>query len=293
VSARRSPAEPMPLEEVQRFMEGALQRPAPLASDSELVAMTERCITGNRRLSPVEQLEIYREQFWLRHKGALREDFPTLLHLLGDDAFDALAEAYLLAHPPASFTLRDLGDRLAAFVETTPPWKDDPILGEAARLEWAFVEAFDAPDSPALDPSALTGAREEAWANARVEFQPALRRLSLTYPVDELRGKIRAGEPVSQSPPRSSTPRRHVVIYRAGLGHAGSTADLGTLQYIEVEPMAFELLEALAKGMPLGPACESVADAAGVDDPSALEARIGALFQQWAAFGWMSRVIFA
>ena len=59
----------------------------------------------------------------------------------------------------------------------------------------------------------------------------------------QMRGKLRAGEPVTR--PEASP--QNVVIYRAGLGHAGSTADLGTLQYIDVDPMAYELLESLAK----------------------------------------------
>jgi hypothetical protein len=279
----------LPLGELQAFMEGALQRTMPLAECADLATMTARAIAGNARLSPVEQLDIYREQFWLRHVDSLREDFPTLLHLLGNEAFADLARAYVLAHPPASFTLRDLGVELAAFVAKTAPWKDDAVLAEAARLEWAFIEAFDAPDALPLDPSTLANASEDAWGNARIRFQPAMQRLSLAYPVHELRAKARAGESFD----RPAAGRVHVVVYRAGLGHEGSTADKGTLQYIEVEPTAFELLEALGRGEPLAAACEGVAEGAGVDGPGDMETRVSAWFQQWAAFGWVSRVEFA
>ena len=42
-------------------------------------------IAGNDRLTPEEQAEIYREQFWLRHRDVLRDDYPALRHLLGEE----------------------------------------------------------------------------------------------------------------------------------------------------------------------------------------------------------------
>jgi len=278
-----------PLDELQRFMARAIQRHSPLAEDAgDLAPMTARAIAGNDRLSPVEQLDVYREQFWLRHVGSLREDFPSLVHVLGDDRFEELCRAYLDEHPPTSFTLRDLGDRLAAFVATFEPWKNDPLLADIARLEWAFIEAFDAPDAPRLDVSALASATEDAWPRARIVFQPAMRRLALAYPVHDLRGKVRAGDAAERPDARDAW----VVVYRAGLGHEGSTADLGTLQYVDVEPLAFQLLGALATGTPLGAACEEVAAANGDGRTEELEGRLGAWFQQWAAFGWISAVDF-
>jgi hypothetical protein len=64
------------------------------------------------RTTPVERLEIYREQFWLRHRSSLVEDFPGVSGILGRRAWAALIEGYLEAHPPHSYTLRDLGLRL-------------------------------------------------------------------------------------------------------------------------------------------------------------------------------------
>jgi hypothetical protein len=275
------------LEGLQRFMVSAIQRPTPLVEDAgQLASRTSSAIAGNARLTPIEQLDIYREQFWLRHVGSLREDFPSLVHVLGDESFDELAREYLAAHPPESFTLRDLGDKLPSFVETRAPWAGDPLLADIARLEWAFVEAFDAPDAPPFDVRTLAGGTEDAWAGARIVFQPSMRRLVLAYPAHELRGKVRAGEAAERPDPRDSW----VVIYRAGLGHQGSTADAGTLQYIDVERLAYHLLGALAEGTPLAAACERVVAANAEVDMARIEAHIGGWFQQWGAFGWISRV---
>jgi hypothetical protein len=46
-----------------------------------------------------------------------------------------------------------------------------------ARLEWAYIEAFDAADAPALDPLKLSGIPESAWETARILLDPAVRLL--------------------------------------------------------------------------------------------------------------------
>jgi hypothetical protein len=122
-----------------------------------------------------EGLARYREQFFLRHVGVLEEDFAGVLRAIGHDAFHDLARRYLAAHPPTSFTLRDLGHAFASFIE-------DPVLRDVARLEWARVEAFDGPDAPPLDPASLAGVAEDAWPKARIVLQPSLQRLVLDHP---------------------------------------------------------------------------------------------------------------
>lgn len=117
----------------------------------------------------------YREQFVLRHVAVLEEDFADVVRAVGHDAFHDLARRYLAAHPPTSFTLRDLGRAFPAFVE-------DRVLRDAARLAWARVEAFDGPDAPPLDLTSLAGVAEDAWPRARIVLQPSLQRLVLQHP---------------------------------------------------------------------------------------------------------------
>lgn len=132
-----------------------------------------KAILGDGEVS--EGLARYREQFLLRHVAVLEDDFPDVRSAIGDDAFRDLARRYLAAHPPTSFTLRDLGHAFASFV-------DDPILRDVARLEWALVESFDGPDAPPLDPTSLAGVPEDAWPHARIVLQPSLIRLVLEHP---------------------------------------------------------------------------------------------------------------
>jgi hypothetical protein len=259
-------------------MARVVQRGASAGDDFALRDQAERFIGPNPRLSPYQQLDIYREQFWLRHIGALKEDFVSVHHLLGDEEFRVLCELYVEAHPPTSFTLRDLGARFGDFIEATEPYAKDDLLLDCARLEWAFVEAFDAPDAAPLDPQAIATAPEEAWGDARIVLHPSVQPLLLAHPAHLFRARVRDGE----DPPRPERAPTCVVVYRGA----------EKLMYIAVEPLALKLLDLLASGTALAAACERVASDSGIADPSELEPRVGAWFQAWAGYGWVSRVDF-
>jgi hypothetical protein len=261
------------LREIQEFMVVVLQKPQPLASFEDLAKATPGIVAGNERLSPVEQLDIYREQFWLRHTGALEEDYRTLLHVMGHDAFHSLCADYLAAHPPDSFSLRDLGEKLPDFVSSAARYKDDDLVVDLARYEWAFVDAFDAPDAPPLDVAAIASASEDDWARAKIELAPSAQLVRARFPVDELRAAVQRDE----SPERPAPNDVFLVVWR------GPDA----MKYLDVEPAAYALLARLAAGESLSAACEAIA----ADEP-AVEEKVGPWFQQWAAMGWIARVAF-
>ncbi|WP_394834149.1 DNA-binding domain-containing protein [Pendulispora rubella] len=259
------------LAELQAFLARAATCPRPIPEDAPLAAEAELVATGSARLSPAEQVDIYREQFWLRHRGSLLEDYQTLQHLLGDEGFDALCRRYLEVHPPDCPSLRDLAAKMPSFLAHTDPYRDDGLLADCAQVEWAFIEAFDAADAPPFDASVLATTEEDAWERAVILFHPSLQVLSLAHPAQTFREAIRRGE----TPERPAPQRTHLVVYRAN----------DVLRVEVVEPMAFALLERLARGMPLGPAGEEIA---AMDD--SVESSIGAWFQNWVALGWLADV---
>lgn len=270
------------LASIQRAMAGMLRGASSVAGDPDQARAAEAMAAGNDRLSPTMQLEIYREQFFLRHLEVLRDDFRAIAHALGAEAFESLARAYLEAYPPRSFSLRDLGRDLATFVAHAAPWSSDSLLLELARTEWAFVEAFDAPDAPLLDLASVAALSEDEWQAVRIVLQPAVQRLFLSYPAHDLRLAVRAaGEDpallaaIGRPPPSPA----HVVIFRGP----------ERLQCLDIEPLAFALLEELAGGAPLGEACERVAHCSNASEAELGEA-VGAWFQQWTTLAWISRV---
>jgi hypothetical protein len=268
------------LASMQRALAELMRGASPVADDHARAALAARIVGGNGRLSSAEQVDVYREQYLLRHLDALREDFLTLEHALGDARFEDLAKAYLQAFPPRSFSLRDLGSDLPGFVADVAPWAADPLLADLARVEWAFVEAFDAPDAPPLDLAAVSGVPEDAWPSARLVLQPSVQRLSLRYPAHEVRIAVRNGDPAAVAGVVRPEPApSHVIVFRGG----------ERLQSLAIDAEAYALLDELARGVALGDACERVAAASGASSAS-FEEKVGVWFQQWTALGWLSRI---
>jgi hypothetical protein len=182
----------MNLLELQRRMEEDVRRP--LTSDFEMQRMADdgrptadiaaSYISPNNRLTSFERLEIYNRQYWFRLITAVSEDYPTLNALLGPKRFDALILAYLAEHPSTSWTLRDLGAKIPAFLKAYPEFGGSRhrLAVDVASLELAYVDAFDGKH---LDP--LTADEAQAIGpDSRLSLQPHLQLLELAYPVDNL-----------------------------------------------------------------------------------------------------------
>ncbi len=263
---------------LQRFITDALRRDVATGDGPAFSSeVTDFLVPGPRGLDAGARLEIYREQFWLRHHSNLCDDFPTLRWCVGAAGFREIVSGYLGSHPPRTWNLQRLGADLPMYLSARAPWRDDALALDAVRLDWAFMEAFDAPDAGPLDLRVLTGAPEEAWPGARIALHPSIRRLGLTYPVHELRDAVKRGE----ARERPAAAEARVIVWR-------DAACL--LRVASIEPQAFDLLSELARGTPLGPACEAVARAHGSADTQELGARVGEWFQRWTASGWVSAV---
>ncbi len=180
-----------PLEQTQREFFAALQLPlrgksrastelAPVedSHSPEFLAKAEELIKPSANLSPAESLELYHRQYWFRLLDSIAEDFPTLQKIAGEETFWALLEAYLLACPSSSFTLRHLGSRLADF---TAGWDKLDMsrrrwFSALARLEYARMEIYEAGEWEAVSPEQL--------ASAELGLQPHVVLLDLPVPAD-------------------------------------------------------------------------------------------------------------
>ncbi len=253
------------LSELQRWMADRLRARRDLGGDAATVAEARAHFTGNDRVAPVEQLEIYREQFWLRHTASLVEDFPGLGGVLGQADWERLVEEYLEAVAPTSFSLRDLGERLPAFVEAAAWLPHRELCHDMARLEWSYIEIFDAPDAPPLDADRLAAIPDDAWEAARMRMNPALRLLRVDYPVADLRRALRADNGPVPLPERRP---QNLVLYRVD----------GNLFDQALDDAPFALLEALDEGLSLGQAAERVVDAS---------APVSEWFADWGRLGWI------
>jgi len=263
---------------LQQWLATQLVRRRSLEKFPDALAGANESLTGNDRLLPIEQLEIYREQFWLRHTGALLEDFPGLSGILGQDEWNQLTESYLDQYPCKSFSLRDLGQHMSAHVQQFEQLSHPALCFDMARLEWCYVEIFDAAHMPPLDGEKLANMPEEAWQTAQVTLSPAVRLLRVDYPVVELRRTLR--DHPEQTIPIPEPAPDHLLLFRA--------ADL-SLHHRSLSAVAFALLQRLQDGEPLAPACEAVAQQHPGSEHT-LETEVGNWFAEWARLGVIADV---
>lgn len=86
------------------------------------------------------------------HAGELAERslaavYPTVMQLLGEEAFATLARAFWHAQPPLAGDVALWGGALADHLAAVPSLRDEPYLPDMARLEWAVHEADRAADA--------------------------------------------------------------------------------------------------------------------------------------------------
>ena len=227
---------------------------------SSVNEIVSRYVKPNDRLSSFERLEIYNRQYWFRVIGAVSEDYPALNAILGQKRFDALVLAYLRDNPSTSFTLRDLGAKLPFWLdshrELTGPRHN--LAVDVARLEWAYVEAFD---SASLRP--LSAADLALLSPASVlALQPHLQLLALRYAVDEIVLSVHKNTPDNDIV--SSAATKHKASQRVSLPKPERSPTYlavhrfqDSVYYRRIDREAYLLLSAIKEGEPLGSAVDS------------------------------------
>ena len=287
----------MNLEAIQRAMAAAVMQP--LTDDENMQAQTadgrsmetvaDAFIAPNSRLSAFERLEIYNRQYWYRVLGALAEDFPALEAVVGADAFQRISIAYLNAHPSRSFTLRNLGRRLPEWLAANPSFtgRRQLLAIDVARIEWAFVEAFD---SAERDPLTLEQIAT-LDAGSRLALQPHLQLIALEYPADDLvlglhkREKRQTSEAGVAHDEGPSAPVKLPRLRRKPTWVAAHRVDF-SVYYRQLQREEFLTLAAIRQGLSLADAI-----AAGFIGSRIAESRraknIQQWFANWAELGWI------
>jgi hypothetical protein len=222
--------------------------------------------------------------YWYRVLGAMRDDCPGLIAALGEKAFDRLSRAYLASFPSRSFTLRNLCSRLEAFIRRNPKLTapKTALAIEIAQFEWAQTVAFDDEARPVVAPNELAGTPPD---RLRLGLQPYITLLSLRFPIDTYVLSVKRRDAMRAE--ASNTPDSKVVrrrLPRARLPKPAPTCvavhrHANRLYYKRLDPAAFRILSALARG-------ETLARAIAAAGPGVKPARVRAWFTAWMALGW-------
>ncbi len=287
----------MNLESIQREMAAAVMQPLTpdddmrsQAADGRIMAdVAASFIAPNSRLNAFERLEIYNRQYWYRVLSGLAEDFVALRAILGSRRFAALSVAYLNEHPSRSFTMRNLGSHLPAWLRAHPEFagRRHLLAVDIAKIEWAFVVAFDSAERTPLTLAQIAALD----ASSQLALQPHIELMELNYPTEDLvielhqSEKRQTSEAGIGSDEEDRPPAKFPRVRRKPSWLAAHRLEF-SVYYLRLEREAFLMLAALNQGKTLADAIE-----AGFANSSIPEARRAARlqkwFNQWAELGWI------
>ncbi len=216
-------------------------------------------------------LEVYAGMYAIRLIDTLAGDFPKLHAAVGDHHFRQLATSYLRAHPPTSFTMRELGIGFADHLTTNdhaPAW-----AAGLAALERGRHVVFDGPDAPPLERDEVIALGEQLPELA-MQWVPSHAVVRLGWTVDDLWSAIEdAGDhEISDQPfdhPAPEPTERIVLVWRV--------EDSTSVLHRTLDDDEALLAEPISRGASFGEICEVLSSLHGDDAVS----RAAQLLMRW------------
>jgi hypothetical protein len=291
----------MNLEEFQRTVFDLIRQP--LTADERMSPRTpdgrstqevvETVVKPNDRLSSFERLEIYNRVYWFRILSSLAEDFPGLRAIIRQHRFDKLLAAFLTECPSESFSLRNLGSRLEAWLRNHLEFAPgrERIALDMVRLEWADIDVFDSAEFPAMTQEDLLQLGEDPV----FQLQPYLRLLELEYPVDDLLLRIREDEDpendiASNVVVEIAHHRRskRISLPKPKKIYLAVHRQENTVYFKRLEPEAFALLQAIQQSKSLSEAIEASVSWTN-KEVNEITGQLHGWFANWSSLGWFCK----
>ena len=211
--------------------------------------------TGSDRLSPEDQIGIYRDQYDLRLPESLRNNFSGTATLPEGESW---LNRYHEALSCTTWTLEGAGDRMVEFLTERGA---TPATVEMAALDLAVGQGFIAADGQPLQPEALI-------TNTPLCLAPHVTLLRHRFDVHRWRSVALGGD----QPLALEEGDYPVVVYRKER----------RMKHIVMPPAAFALLQNIHCGL-----AEALAAAAAVDQAH-LEANVQEWFQLFSQRGLLA-----
>lgn len=127
---------------------------------------------------PAKRVAVYKNNVYTRFIDALRDTFPAVVRLVGDEFFNYAAAEYVAATPPTSTSLLAYGHAFPEFLSGFSASTSILYLADVARLEYLYLEAYHAADE-------ATGGRGAAGSAAPI-LHPSARLMSSSYQVSRI-----------------------------------------------------------------------------------------------------------
>jgi hypothetical protein len=132
---------------------------------------------------PVEHIQIYQHNINSTLTRALKDTYPLVNKLVGDDYFNQVAQDYILNYPSRSGNLHDYGRYFPNFLPNYDALHQFPYLTDVAALEWACHSIYFAADHAPLNITRLAQITPEQLNHVHFILHPASQLLIFQHPI--------------------------------------------------------------------------------------------------------------
>lgn len=178
-------------------MEGLAERQRDFARALlDATRATPRGLVGPDGLPSPRRFAVYRNNVVAGLIETLKENYPAVHRIVGDEFFRAMAGQFATTHPPQSPIMLSYGEGFPEFIDGFEPATALPYLADVARIERAWTEAYHAADAEPLSASDLLAIDQDRLAQVRLALHPSLRVTQSQFPALTIwRMNIAGGEP--------------------------------------------------------------------------------------------------
>ncbi len=201
-------------------------------------------VTAPNAAIPARRFAVYRNNVVAGLVKALKDRFPVVEQIVGEEFFAAMARVFVVERPPRTPLIATYGDDFAVFIAAFEPARELAYLADVARLEAARTRAYHAADATPLDAGRFAALDADTIVDIRIDLHPSTEIVRSPHPIVTI-WAMNSGK--RELAPIENWQGEDALVVRP---------------YFEVDvrllpPGGAAFLRALAEGRPLGEATEA------------------------------------
>jgi hypothetical protein len=143
-----------------------------------------------------KRFNVYRNNVVAGLTATLKDAYPAVARIVGDEFLAGMARIYVAGAPPSSPIMLDYGAGFPDFISAFEPADSLPYLRDVARIERAWIEAYHSAEAKPLAPAIFVRIASDDLPKLRLALHPSLRLVRSRFPSLTIwRMNIRGGEP--------------------------------------------------------------------------------------------------
>jgi hypothetical protein len=135
--------------------------------------------------SDLKRFNVYRNNHVMSLITNLKDGFPVVSALVGDDFFGHMARIYIEQSPPRSPVMVFYGDTFPDFIRQFPPAGELPYLGDIAQIEYTQRLSLHASDAPYIDSDHMPYDAQTLLL-AQFHLHPSVHLIGSDYPIFDI-----------------------------------------------------------------------------------------------------------